>query len=117
MTYKPYTVVAVPFPFTDSPRTKKRPAVVLSSEDHQSKTSHITLLMVTTAKHSRWFDDHSIIDVTVAGLHAPSIIRQKIFTIDIRLIIKKIGMLHSKDQREINNILRKHILDSCTAHC
>ncbi len=28
MTHKPYTVIVVPFPFTDSPRTKKRPAIV-----------------------------------------------------------------------------------------
>lgn len=112
MTYKPYSVVAVPFPFTDSPRTKKRPAVVLSSENHQSKTGHITLLMVTTAKNSHWFDDHPIIDLTAAGLNAPSIIRQKIFTIDIRLIIKKIGMLNDKDQNELNSILKKHLLGS-----
>jgi hypothetical protein len=55
MTYKPYSTIVVPFPFTDSAQTKKRPAVVVSSEHHQNKTSHITLLMITTAKHSQWY--------------------------------------------------------------
>lgn len=33
-TYKPFSVIVVPFPFTDSHHVKKRPAIVLSSEEH-----------------------------------------------------------------------------------
>ena len=109
MTYKPYTIVAVPFPFTDSAQTKKRPAVVISSERHQEKTSHITLLMVTTAKHSHWFDDHLIIDLDSAGLSTPSIVRQKLFTIDSRLILKEVGILSKEDHSKVSKLLQKHI--------
>lgn len=109
MTYKPYTIISVPFPFTDSAQTKKRPAVVVSSEYHQNKTSHVTLLMVTTAKHSRWDDDHIIIDLASAGLRTPSIVRQKLFTIDSRLIIKKIGILGIEDQKNLAHLLSQHI--------
>ncbi len=55
--------------------------------------------MVITAKHSNWYDDHSIIDLASAGLNTPSIIRQKLFTIDSRLVIKKIGTLNKEDQK------------------
>jgi len=113
VTYKPYTIVSVPFPFTDSAQTKKRPAVVISSEHHQKETSYVTLLMVTTAKHSHWYDDHAIIDLSSAGLNIPSIIRQKIFTIDARLIAKKIGALAIEDQKKLSYLLQQHI---CFAH-
>lgn len=109
MTYKAYTIVAVPFPFTDSAQTKKRPAVVISSEHHQSKTGHISLLMVTTAKHSNWYDDHLIIDLASAGLNTPSIIRQKLFTIDNRLIMKKIGILSKEDQKKVATLTQQHL--------
>ncbi len=109
MTYKPYTIIAVPFPFTDSSQTKKRPALVISSEHHQSKTGHVSLLMVTTAKSSHWYDDHFIIDLASAGLNIASIIRQKIFTIDSRLIIKKIGILGNEDQQKVATLIRKYI--------
>ena len=109
MTYKPYTIIAVPFPFTDSSQTKKRPALVISSEHHQSKTSHISLLMVTTAKHSSWYDDHSIMDLASAGLNTLSIIRQKLFTIDSRLVIKKIGVLSKEDQNKVVALIQQHL--------
>ena len=109
MTYKKYSIVAVPFPFTDSAQTKKRPALVISSEHHQNKTGHITLLMVTSAKHSHWYDDHTIINLSSTGLNMPSIIRQKIFTIDNRLIVRKVGTLDKEDQAKIIDILRQHI--------
>ncbi|MBS0351544.1 MAG: type II toxin-antitoxin system PemK/MazF family toxin [Proteobacteria bacterium] len=109
VTYKPYTLVAVPFPFTNSAQTKKRPAVVISSEHHQTKTGHISLLMITTAKHSNWYDDHPIIDLTSAGLDTPSIIRQKLFTIDSRLVMKKIGALNKEDQKKVTTLLQQHL--------
>jgi len=44
------------------------------------------------------------------GLSAPSIVRQKLFTIDMRLIIESIGSLSEKDIESVKNIL---IADLC----
>lgn len=109
MIYKPFSVVVVPFPFTDKEQTKRRPAVVLSSVEHQEHTQHLTLLMITTAKNSSWSSDYLISSLESAGLSVPSIVRQKIFTIDSRLILKCIGALSSKDSDGIVKQLRIHL--------
>ena len=109
MIYKPFSIVIIPFPFTDKLHTKRRPALVLSSSLHQKETDHITLLMITSAKNSDWGSDYSIEELKPTGLTSPSIIRQKIFTIDSRLIIDKIGCLSDDDEKEIKNRLITHL--------
>ena len=109
MIYKPFSIVAVPFPFTDIADVKRRPAVVLSSEHHQKNTKHITLLMITSAKHSHWYDDYIITDLKSAGLSASSLIRQKIFTLDIHLILDCIGKLSTKDKDALIKIIQQHL--------
>lgn len=96
-TYKPFSIVVVPFPFTDTHITKKRPALVLSHQEHQKNSGNISLLMITSAKHSSWKDDSEISDLKTTGLTAESVVRQKIFTLDIRLIIDCIGNLSKTD--------------------
>jgi mRNA interferase MazF len=109
MTYDPFTVIAVPFSFTDSAKAKKRPAVVVSSRNYQTQTGHITLLMVTSARHTTWFGDYSIQDLKSAGLPTEFIVRQKIFTIDMRFIIKTTGILSDEDRRNVIGNFKKHI--------
>ncbi len=109
MTYKPYSIVVVPFPFTDKAQTKRRPAIVLSSKNHQEDTEHITLLMVTTAKNSNWQSDYQIKDLTQAGLPVPSIARQKIFTIDSKLVLHTIGHLALSDKKAIVALLHSNL--------
>lgn len=107
--YEPFSVVVVPFPFTDSHNTKRRPAIVLSSKDHQKHSKNVTLLMITSAKHSRWHDDCQIEDLGSTGLTAESVMRQKIFTLDCRLIIDRIGKLSSKDKTALIKEIKKHL--------
>jgi len=109
MTYKPFSIIVIPYPFTDSAKTKRRPTLVLSSEKHQKETSHITLAMITSAKKSAWLDDYEILDLKKTGLKAKSIIRQKIFTLDARLIQKQIGALSKKDTEEFLKRLQQHM--------
>ena len=107
--YKPYEVVAVPFPFTDSQNTKRRPAIVLSSASHQEETGHCSLLMVTSASNQGWSSDLKIQYLDVAGLSHDSVMRQKIFTIDGRLIVRKIGKLHAEDRQALSEKLAQHL--------
>lgn len=101
-TYNAFEVVLVPFPFIDQSSTKKRPAVVLSSSSKFNiKIGASILAMITTSGHNPWPCDIFLSDLLSAGLPAPSIIRMKLFTIDHRLILKKIGVLHKKDQQAL----------------
>ncbi len=103
--YKPYTIVAVPFPFTDKDYTKKRPALIISQEEHQKYTHHCVLAMITSAKQSQWKTDIIIQDIELTGLPGLSIIRSKLFTLDERLILRVLGELSERDQEAVKNML------------
>lgn len=109
MTYEPFSIVIVPFPFTDKILTKRRPALVLSNKSHQRETSHITLLMITSAKHSAWESDYQIEQLQNTGLSSPSILRQKLFTIDNRLIIECVGKLGVSEAKKVKALLVNHL--------
>ena len=107
MIYKIFDIVVVPFPFTDQDTDKKRPALVLSDFMFNDATYHCVLAMITSANNPEWPLDIPISSIQKAGLSAPSKIRMKIFTLDSRLILKKIGGLSVKDQKAVKENLQK----------
>ncbi|MBI2336253.1 MAG: type II toxin-antitoxin system PemK/MazF family toxin [Deltaproteobacteria bacterium] len=112
MTYKAFDVVVVPFPFTDSSQTKKRPALVLSSKSHfNSEAKHSIMAMITSAKNSAWPLDVKLNALASAGLSADSVIRMKLFTLDHRFIIRKTGVLSTQDRKSVTKSLRKALRD------
>lgn len=116
MIYKPFDVVVVPFPFTDRNTNKKRPALVLSDhETFNTQTGNCVLAMITSEKNPDWPLDVKIGSIQKAGLPAPSKVRMKLFTLDSRLILKKVGGLSAKDQKAVrNNLLRLMCLENET---
>ena len=106
MTYKPFDVVVVPFPFTNSGRTKRRPALVLSQgSDFGSKIEHSVLAMITSQKNEPWPLDCPIKNKKQSGLTAPSVVRMKLFTLDNRFMLRKTGHLSKKDQSQVKQSL------------
>ena len=102
MIYKTFDVVVVPFPFTDSKESKKRPALIISSSSHfNNEAEHSIMTMITTSFKEAWPLDMQINDLNSAGLPEPSAVRMKLFTLDNRLILKKIGTLGLKDQKSL----------------
>jgi mRNA interferase MazF len=108
-TYKQFDIVVLPFPFTDKTATKKRPALVLSSEQFNSGIRHSVMAMITTASHSAWPLDVVIANLKNTGLKTPSIIRMKLFTIDHILVLKHIGHLSAQDQICVESALQSLI--------
>ena len=107
-TYDSYEVVLVPFPFTDHSSQKRRPALILSSSFHfNMKAGASAMAMITTAAHHPWPLDIPIHELKAAGLPVPSIIRMKLFTLDHRLVLKKLGHLHLTEQRQVEKNLRE----------
>lgn len=108
MIYKPFDVVVVPFPFTDSPKAKKRPALVLSqTTDFGKIIGHTILAMITSQKNEPWPLDVVIKNKKSSGLAAPSVVRMKLFTLDNRFILRKTGHLSKADQARIKQSLLK----------
>ena len=108
MTYEPFDVVVVPFPFTNSSRTKRRPALVLSQKTGFGDViEHSVLAMITSQKNEPWPLDVTIKDKKQSGLTAPSIVRMKLFTLDNRFILRKVGHLTKSDQMQVEESLTK----------
>ena len=106
MTCDPWDVVVVPFTFTDSPASKRRPALVLSSREFNHGSGHSLMAQITKAKQSSWPGDFRIQNVE-AGLPEECIVRMKLFTIDNRLMQKRIGRLSETDWEQVSSGLRQ----------
>jgi mRNA interferase MazF len=107
MTYKPFDIVVVPFPFSDElGKHKHRPALVLSSKDYNQKNHHLILAMITSAKNSNFWSDYKITDYKGTNLQNDCVVRMKLFTVDATLIKNKIGALNKSDADKIKKNLR-----------
>ncbi|MES2366333.1 MAG: type II toxin-antitoxin system PemK/MazF family toxin [Pseudomonadota bacterium] len=108
MSYERFDVVKVPFPFTDKAQTKKRPALILSTNAaFNAPAGHSVLAMITSAKNPAWPLDVGVTDLTAAGLPAPSVVRMKLFTLDHRFVLGKIGRLDASDEAAVTQVLKK----------
>ncbi len=102
-------VAIVPFPFTDIAIAKPRPALVLSQQDANEASGNTVFAMITTAARSRWPQDIALADGPDAGLSTASLVRIKLFTLDNRLISRKIGALSARDRQSVRRMLRQLI--------
>jgi mRNA interferase MazF len=108
VTFERFSVVRVPFPFTDREATKSRPALVLSDPDaFNSPAGHSVMAMITSAANPPWPLDCPITDLGAAGLPAPSKVRFKLFTLDHRLVRGRLGRLSTVDEARIRQGLAK----------
>ena len=104
-----WDVVVVPFPFSERPGTRRRPALVLSRPLF-NRSGHTALAMITTRAHRPWPGDVEIERLQQAGLPLPCIVRLKLFTLDNRLLARKIGSLATVDRRLVSEALRSHLV-------
>ena len=108
--FKRLDVVVVPFPFTDIDAKLRRPAVVLSDPVVFGKdTGQNLMAMVTRAQRSSWQSDLPIQDSTSAGLAASSLLRLKLFNIENRFIIRRLGQLSELDSFRLKSLLVSHL--------
>ncbi len=109
MIFDRHDVVVVPFPFTDREVRLRRPAVVLSSRAFADQTGQHLLAMVTRAERSIWPGDLPVSDQGSAGLGRPSVIRLKLFTLVVPLILDRLGALSKADSRALRDRLCDHL--------
>ena len=108
--YDQRDIVLIPFPYSDLTGSKKRPALVISNSK-LNKTEDRICCLITSNVHR---DDIEIKDSDFEERKLPfksSVRAYRIFTIDQRIIIKKLCKLkksfHNKIIEKINDCLEK----------
>lgn len=96
MSVRQKEIVLLPYPFTDLERKKVRPAIVVSNDFFNEKSQDCIMIPLTTVIKK---EPYSILidqkDLSSGKLLKLSRVRvDKIFTVEKRLIIMKIGTLN-----------------------
>lgn len=100
----PWEVVVVPSPFPDRTATKRRPALVLSRRGFNA-AGHSLLAMITSKAEPPWPGDTALRGREEAGLGVACIVRLKLFTLDNRLLVRRLGKLAEPDRRAVSRAL------------
>lgn len=99
-------VVLVPFPFTDLSKTKRRPALILSSGEYNGATGDVIITQITSRVNAPPRPgDHTIANWSDAGLLAPSLVRAKLTTLHAGLIVRRLGRMPRGDAAAIDRAL------------
>lgn len=106
-TYSFGDVVLVPFPFTDQSATKKRPAVVVSSDAYNRARPDVILMAITghMSAYPR-IGEVVISGWKEAGLLKASTIKPILATIEKTLIVRGLGQLGKRDIQSLRDGLK-----------
>jgi mRNA interferase MazF len=101
-------IVLVRFPFTDAVGIKRRPAVVVSSDDYNRHSPDVIIASVTghldAVKHP---GDHLIVRWREAGLAKASLAQAKLATVEAGMIDRRLGALGRDDLVAVEKGLRR----------
>ena len=100
-------IVLIPFPFTDAPAEKKRPAVVVSGDAYMAETIDLLVAMITSrSRLTPRPGDHRLADWRSAGLVGPSTVRARLATVHSKRVIRRLGVVSIADMTGIDDGLR-----------
>lgn len=102
-------VVLVPFPFTNQAASKRRPAVVVSSNGYNERRPDIIVMAITSQV---WRLADAIGEVLLddwkgAGLPKPSLVKPVFATLEQSLVLRKLGSLQDSDLRSLRIALQQ----------
>lgn len=99
-------VVLVPSPFTDQSGTKRRPAVIVSSNTYNAGR-HDSIIMAITSqvRQPLGFAEALLADWQAAGLVKPSVFKPVLTTIEQSLVVRTMGTLSATDQRTLREVI------------
>lgn len=104
-------VVLVTFPFTDQTASKRRPAVVVSSDAYHRERPDVIIVAVTsrTVRPAASIGDVLIEEWRAAGLLKTSLIKPIFTTVEQRLILRKLGALQPTDLVALRHAIQQVI--------
>ncbi|MFH1847142.1 MAG: type II toxin-antitoxin system PemK/MazF family toxin [Candidatus Omnitrophota bacterium] len=107
--YKCKDVVLVDVVFSDGSGIKKRPALVLSSNEYHKSRREVIIAAVTSNVHRVLCGDTKIKKWKEAGLLVPSLVTGIIQTITGKLINRKLGILEEEDFQKVQKSLKRAV--------
>ncbi len=100
-------VILVPFPFTDQSTTKKRPAIVVSSDAYHGSRPDLILVAVTSqVRPVSDIGEAAISEWREAGLLKPSVVKPLLATVAKSIALRKLGRLSPADLAATREVLR-----------
>jgi mRNA interferase MazF len=95
--FKRGEVVLLPFPYTDQSGSKRRPAVIVSATDYNSRRPDLIVAPITSNVSTGQADDIPIHDWAPAGLLKPSVVKGILGTVEQALVIRRMGNFSATD--------------------
>jgi mRNA interferase MazF len=103
-------VVLVRFPFTNQQGSKRRPAVVISSQAYNRQKPDVILAAITGQVRSPLgFAETHIQDWQAAGLLKPLVLKPVVVTVEKAMLAQTLGQLNQADQQALRNMIRQAI--------
>lgn len=107
VSFAPFDVVVVPFPYSDVLAEKRRPAVLVSGPELEARTGLVWVAMVTSVAGPLQLGDAILSDLSAAGLGVPSRVRaSKLATLNVGRILRRAGGLSESDTAAVMTALR-----------
>jgi mRNA interferase MazF len=110
VTFERWSVVSVPFPFVEGYATKRRPALMVSTDAFHRAHHACFGAMITTARNMQDVrpDDIAIADLAKAGLARPCVIRlARLATFEWSDQIRRIGALGAPERPPLAGLLKR----------
>jgi len=110
VTFRRWDIVSIPFPFVEGHATKRRPALVVSTDAFHRAHRACFGAMITTARHLRDVrpDDIEIVDLATAGLPRPCVIRvARLATLEWGDHVRRLGTLDRREHSAIARLLQR----------
>lgn len=107
--YKRQDIVLVDFGFSEGTGSKKRPALIISSDNYHQSRQEVIVMAITSNIKRTLFGDTRIEQWKEAGLLYPSLITGIIRTIKDTLVVHKLGSLSQQDFQKLQKNLEKAI--------
>jgi len=107
--YKRGDIVLVDFDFSEKMGSKKRPTLIISSDNYHKSRQEVIIMAITSNIKRVLFSDTQIDKWKEAGLVYPSLVTGIIRTIKMSVIIRKLGTLSRQDFQKVQKNLDKAI--------
>lgn len=107
--YSQGDILLVDFSFSEGTGSKKRPALIISSDNYHKKRQEVIIMAITSNIDRVLFGDTKINKWKEAGLLFPSVVTAIIRTIKTSMTIRKLGALSKQDFHSVRENLEKAI--------